>query len=90
MRRMFLCGFVPLAVWLSMNLLGWGPDAQVLSGTLDAVDPVASTVRGLLFVATWLVVAVTGPPLIGGSLLWWGWGRLDGATPRARPPTRAR
>ena len=75
MRTLFLLGMLPVAAWWTLDTLGWGPDAQVISGTLDPADPTASAVRGLLYVATWLVAVTIGPPLVGGSGLWWLWRR---------------
>ena len=75
---MILAGALPLAAWFAMSLLGWGSDAQVLSGTLDAADPAGAATRGLLVIGTWLCAAVTAPPLIGGGTLWWAWRRLSG------------
>ena len=70
---LLILGIVPVAVWLGVSGLGWGPDAQFLSGTLHPTDPIGSASRGLVVVLTWLTTAVAGPPLIGGSLLWIGW-----------------
>lgn len=76
-KLLLFAGLAPVAVWWLITALGWGPDAQVLSGTMNVSDPVGSAARGLLVVGTWLTVAITGPPLIGGSLVWMTWERLS-------------
>ena len=80
-RFALLLGLLPLFAWAGMTALGWAPDAQVLSGTLDGSDPAGSAMRGLAYVGTWLTLAVVGPPLIGGSMLWWVANRVASRIP---------
>ena len=80
-RFALLLGLLPLFAWAAMTALGWAPDAQVLSGTLDGSDPAGSAMRGLAYVGTWLTLAVVGPPLIGGSAMWWVANRLTRRIP---------
>lgn len=70
-------GLLPLALWAAGAALGWGPDAQVLSGTLDPAAPEASALRGVVLIGAWMLAATFGPPLVGGGGAWllWRWVR---------------